>query len=117
MLSVDLTPRRPEVLPFDFLAKTSLNFPKEGMVWPLNQGWKMSAKGRARALCSPPDLNCGPQGSGLGLGQKGGSWALELSTARPPHPRPSPLLPEYGSHESFLSAYYVPGSVLSQRRW
>lgn len=73
MVSVDLTLSRLEALPFDFPVKTSPNFPKQGLVRPLDLGWKMGAKGRGRALHSLPDLDCGPPGSGLGLGLRGGS--------------------------------------------
>lgn len=71
----------------------SQNFPKQVLVLPLNPGWKMSAKD------SPTDLNCGLQGSGLRLQQRGGSWGIRATelVEHTSFPSPHPVTTIYGA--------------------
>lgn len=75
MLSVDLTPRRPEVLPFDFLAKTSLNFPQRRHGMALEPGLENECQRQSKSPVQPtrfdlrsPTFRAGSRAKGRLLG-------------------------------------------------
>lgn len=84
--------------------KTSPNFCEQRLVLPLDPGWKMSTKGRGKAL---QDLRDSIVVSKLR------GWAERRLAPFPSKPTTTAIC---GTSISLLSIYYVPGTVLSQRR-
>ena len=103
---MDLTLRRRRCSLWIFRVETSLNFTDQGLVLPLNPGWKMSAKGRGRALHNPTDFTVVSM-LWSGPGQRGGRPIAFASPTTTTHRTSVPP----------ITACSVPGTGLLLRRW
>lgn len=112
-MSVDLTPAEGRRSLWTFQSK---NFPKPPPSNPgaaLEPSLENECQRQSGALYSPEDSHYGLQGSGLGLGQMGGSWGPRAEQLGRAHP--SPAAPRISTIRGTLSPQIITGCPLGAR--